>query len=209
MIVEITSTLATFKPLRFKSGLNILVAERHESSGAKETRNGTGKTSFIELVHYLVAEKRNADDDFHKPEIIGAEFCGKFSDGGSEFVICKKSNPKSDDVTKDGTEITPKNLRKELALRWFSLSEEDTAHTYGPKFGALFAYFVRKERNGGFASPKMNGSSQQDWDSQVSISYLLGFDWRLPQKLQIKKDQKKDADTLAKMIKNGYLVDCH
>lgn len=207
MIVEITSTLATFKPLRFKSGLNILVAERHETSGAKETRNGTGKTSFIELVHYLLAEKRNADDDFHKPEIIGAKFCGKFSEGGSEFVICKKSNVKTDTLTKDGTAITPKNLRNELALRWFSLSEEDTAQTYGPKFGALLSYFVRKERNGGFASPKMNSSSQQDWDSQVSLSYLLGFDWRLPQKLQIKKDQKKDADTLAKMIKNGYLTD--
>jgi uncharacterized protein YydD (DUF2326 family) len=184
MIIELTSTLATFKPLRFKNGLNILVAERHETSGPKETRNGTGKTSFIELVHYLLSEKRNADDDFHKPEIIGAEFCGKFSDSSSELLICKKSNPKADD-----------------------LNEDDSAQTYGPKFGALLAYFVRKERSGGFASPKMNSSSQQDWDSQVSLSYLLGFDWRLPQKLQVKKDQKKDADTLAKMIKNGYLTD--
>lgn len=207
MIIEITSTLATFKPLKFKSGLNILVAERHETSGAKETRNGTGKTSFIELVHYLLAEKRNADDDFHKPEVIGSEFCGKFSDNGVEFEVCKKSNPKTDELKKDGKEITPKNLRKELALKWFSLSEEDSTPTYGPKFGALLAYFARKERNGGFASPKMNSTSQQDWDSQVSLSYLLGFDWRLPQKLQVKKDQKKDADTLAKMIKNGYLTD--
>ncbi|AZY95547.1 DUF2326 domain-containing protein (plasmid) [Paracoccus sp. Arc7-R13] len=207
MIVEITSTLTTFKPLRFKRGLNILVAERHETSGAKETRNGTGKTSFIELVHYLLTEKRNVDGDFHKPEIIGSEFCGKFARSGSEFVICKKSNPKTDELKRDGEVITPRNLRKELALEWFSLSEEDSAQTYSPKFGALLAYFVRKERNGGFASPKMNSSSQQDWDSQVSLSYLLGFDWRLPQKLQVKKDEKKDADTLAKMIKSGYLTD--
>lgn len=207
MIIELTSTLKTFKSLKFSSGLNILVAERHESSGAKETRNGTGKTSFIELVHYLLSEKRNADDDFHKAEIIGSQFCGKFSDNGSEFVICKKSNPKTDELQKDGEDTTPKNLRKELSLRWFNLSEEDSASTYGPKFGALLAYFIRKERNGGFASPILNSSSQQSWDSQVSLSYLLGFDWRLPQQLQIKKDQKKDADTLAKMIKSGYLTD--
>jgi uncharacterized protein YydD (DUF2326 family) len=207
MIVELTSTLTTFKPLKFTSGLNILVAERHETSGAKETRNGTGKTSFIELVHYLLADKRNADDDFHNPEVIGSEFCGRFSDNGVEFSICKRSNPKTDELKKDGREITSKNLRKELALTWFSLTEEDSAPTYGPKFGALLAYFVRKERNGGFASPRMNSTSQQDWDSQVSLSYLLGFDWRLPQELQVKKDQKKDADTLAKMIKNGYLSD--
>lgn len=207
MIIELTSTLKTFKPLKFKSGLNILVAERHESSGAKETRNGTGKTSFIELVHYLLSDKRNADDDFHKPEIIGSEFCGRFSNGGSDFVVCKKSNPSADSLKKDGKDITPKNLRKELALQWFGLSEEDSASTYGPKFGALLSYFVRKERNGGFSSPVLNSTSQQGWDSQVCLSYLLGFDWRLPQQLQVKKDLKKDADTLAKMIKRGYLTD--
>lgn len=207
MIIELTSTLETFKPLKFKSGLNILVAERHGSSGAKETRNGTGKTSFIELVHYLLSDKRNADDDFHKPEIIGSEFCGKFSNGGSDFSICKKSNPSADSLKKDGKDITPKNLRKELALQWFGLSEEDSSSTYGPKFGALISYFVRKERNGGFSSPVMNSTSQQGWDSQVCLSYLLGFDWRLPQQLQVKKDMKKDADTLAKMIKRGYLTD--
>tara|TARA_R110002074_G_scaffold67465_1_gene158784 strand:- start:222 stop:1949 length:1728 start_codon:yes stop_codon:yes gene_type:complete len=207
MIIELTSTLKTFKTLKFKSGLNILIAERHESSGAKETRNGTGKTSFIELVHYLLSEKRNADDDFHKPEIIGSEFCGKFLNDGSELVICKKSGPKTDDLKRDGEDITPKKLRKELGLQWFGLSEEDSAPTYGPKFGALLAYFVRKERNGGFASPVMNSTSQQGWDSQVCLSYLLGFDWRLPQQLQVKKDQKKDADALSKMIKGGYLTD--
>ena len=100
MIIELTSTLETFKPLKFKSGLNILVAERHESSGARETRNGTGKTSFIELVHYLLSDKRNPDDDFHKSEILGSEFCGEFSDRGWNFIVCKKSNPKTDDLKK-------------------------------------------------------------------------------------------------------------
>lgn len=207
MIVEISSTLETFKTLKFKNGLNILVAERHESSTAKETRNGTGKTSLIELVHFLLSEKRNSEDDFHKAEIIGSKFCALFRDGGSHSIICKKSGVKSDELTKDGVTLTPKNLRKELALRWFGLSEEDSSPTYAPKFGALLAYFVRKERNGGFASPVLNSTSQQGWDSQVSLSYLLGFDWRLPQELQNKKDEKKDADTLAKMIKGGYLTD--
>lgn len=158
-------------------------------------------------MHFLLSDKRNADDDFHKAEIIGSKFCAKFRDSAANFVICKKSGVKSDDLTKDGEALTPKNLRKELSLRWFGLSEEESSPTYAPKFGALLAYFVRKERNGGFASPVLNSTSQQGWDSQVSLSYLLGFDWRLPQELQSKKDQKKDADTLAKMIKGGYLTD--
>lgn len=206
MITEISSDLETFKTLRFGSGLNILLAKRHETSSARDTRNGTGKTSFVELFHYLLSEKRNANDDFHKPELIGASYTLQLIEGGEQTTITRKSGP-SDEATKDGEPIAPADLRAELALKWFGLNKEDTAGNYSPKFGALLSYFVRKERNGGFAKATMNASAQSGWDSQVCLSYLLGFDWRLPQQLQIKKDQKKDADTLYNMIKGGYLSD--
>lgn len=37
-----------------------------------------------------------------------------------------------------------------------------------------------------------------------SFAYLLGFDWRLVQKLQLLKEQKKKADNLVGMIREGY-----
>lgn len=207
MITLLTSSLSTFKTLEFKPGLNILLAQRHETSGARDTRNGTGKTSFIELVHYILSERRNPQDDFHKPELIGSVFEAAFKDNGSEFTIKRKAGATKDELWRDAVEISPADLRADLAQDWFGLSAETTSEKYTPKFGALLAYFIRKERNGGFASAVLNSSSQQGWDSQVCLAYLLGFDWRLPQKLQLKKDQKKDADTLAKMIKSGYLTD--
>lgn len=207
MITKLSSSLPTFKTLDFKPGLNILLAEKHETSGTKDTRNGTGKTSFIELIHYLLSEKRNSSDDFHKPELVGSEYEAIFKENGAEFSIARKSGPIKDELKRDEEEITPADLRANLALDWFGLNTETTAQKYGPKFGALFSYFVRKERNGGFANAILNSTSQQSWDSQVSLSYILGFDWRLPQKLQLKKDQKKEADTLAKMIKSGYFTD--
>lgn len=207
MITKLTSSLPTFKSLEFNPGLNILLAERHETSGARDTRNGTGKTSFIELVHFLLSERRNPNDDFHKPELVGSDFEAVFKESGSEITVKRKAGATKDELWRDAVEITPADLRSELALSWFGLNSEITSEKYTPKFGALLAYFIRKERNGGFASAVLNSSSQQGWDSQVCLSYLLGFDWRLPQKLQVKKDQKKDADTLAKMIKSGYLTD--
>ena len=206
MIIELTCDLESFKSLHFRSGLNILLAERHESSGRRDTRNGTGKTSFIELVHYLLSERRNPNDDFHKPELVGTEFACKFSDGVNEFTISRKSGP-SDEARRDGEPIAPTSLRADLALEWFALTAEDTSASYSPKFGALLSYFIRKERNGGFTSPTMNASVQSGWDSQVCLSYLLGFDWRLSQELQICKDQKKDADALYKIIKKGVLTE--
>lgn len=206
MIIEITSDLQSFKSLRFGPGLNILLAERHESSGSRDTRNGTGKTSFIELIHFLLSERRNPNDDFHKPELIGTEFTCRFADGSKEFSVLRKSGA-SDEVKRNGEPVDASELRADLALEWFGLSRDDTNAKYTPKFGALLSYFVRKERNGGFADPTMNASAQSSWDSQVCLSYLLGFDWRLPQKLQIRKDEKKDADALYNMIRTGYLTD--
>ena len=207
MITSLSSSLPTFKTLEFNSGLNILLAERHETSGSRDTRNGTGKTSFIELVHFVLSERRNPKDDFHKSELVGSTFDVTFKDNGAEFTVKRLAGATKDELWRNDLEITPADLRADLAQSWFGLSSEITSEKYSPKFGALLAYFVRKERNGGFSSPVLNSSSQQGWDSQVCLSYLLGFDWKLPQKLQLKKDQKKDADTLAKMIKGGYLTD--
>jgi len=207
MILEISSTLSTFKTLKFNSGLNILLAERHATTGVKGTRNGTGKTSFIELVHFLLSERRNANDDFHKEELVGHEYKIIFRENSNNFEITKKSGLTHDELKRDGSEIAPVDLRAELAVDWFGLNKSITSQKYSPKFGALLAYFVRKERNGGFASPVLNSAAQKSWDSQVNLSYLLSFDWTIPQKLQFTKDQKKDADTLAKMIKSGYLTD--
>ncbi|KAK3286588.1 hypothetical protein CYMTET_5877 [Cymbomonas tetramitiformis] len=206
MIVELSSDLETFKTLRFSSGLNILLADRHEASTARDTRNGTGKTSFIELLHYLLSEKRNSKDDFHKAELIGAEYSMQFAEDGKKFTISRKSGP-TDEAKKDGQIVVPIDLRAELMQKWFGLTSEETNEEFSPKFSALLSYFARKARNGGFENPTLNASKQSGWDSQVCVSYLLGFDWRLPQQLQIKKEQKKSADTLYTMIKGGYFTD--
>ncbi len=206
MIRELSSSLSTFKTLRFSSGLNILLAERHESSGSKDTRNGTGKTSFVELIHFLVSERRNQSDDFHKPELVGHEYIVTFSQEGVNLTVARRAGATQDEVRRDGEVVAPHDLRADLAQRWFGLGKEVMDEKFSPKFSALLSYFVRKERIGGFVSPVLNSSSMQSWDSQICLSYLLGFDWRLPQQLQLKKEQKKDTDTLAGMVKSGYFT---
>ncbi len=206
MITAVFSDLPTFRTLSFQSGLNILVAERHEDATARDTRNGTGKTSFIELLHYLLQDRKNKDDDFHKPELIGRIFGAVFEDGTGQKVIERQSDPAGGpDVAKlNGENIDARTLRQILAREWFGLTDEESDETYSPKFGALISYFIRKERNGGFSAPALNASMQQAWDSQINLSYLLGFDWHLVQKLQKIKDQKKAADTLSSIVKGGF-----
>ena len=53
MIRRFGSDLASFKALNFQPGLNVLLADKSEGANDRQSRNGAGKTSFIELVHFL------------------------------------------------------------------------------------------------------------------------------------------------------------
>ena len=205
MIYSLRSSLPSFKSLDFNKGLNILVAERDNDSNVRDTRNGTGKTSMIELIHYLLAEKRNKNDDFHKPELTDYSFTGVFGFDNKKISISKTAGLSRDLLTFDDEDISTVDLRKKLAGSWFNLDMEISNQSYSPTFGSLFAYSVRKDRNGGFASPIYNNSKQHGWDMQINLAYLLGLDWSLPQKLQKTKEDKKQVDALLKMLRNGYL----
>ena len=53
MIRRIGSDLETFKKLEFGPGLNVLLADKSEGASDRQSRNRAGKTSFVEIVHFL------------------------------------------------------------------------------------------------------------------------------------------------------------
>jgi hypothetical protein len=89
LLSSLGSSDSRFKSLEFTSGLNILVADRTESSAQGDSRNSVGKTSFIKILRYVMGG--DLPPEFKTPELAGHSFYVRLSlpspDGADEEEV--------------------------------------------------------------------------------------------------------------------------
>lgn len=224
MIHSITSDLESFKSLTFGPGLNILLADKSEGATDRQSRNGAGKTSFVELVHFLFGSNANKESIFRSPELAPWSFEMRVDLGGA-LVCAARSGTKPSRIrlqgdtsawplqpaldTKTGDLIfTNEQWRALLGTVLFGLSDTDEGDErlrFRPTFRSMFSYFARRQNSGGLLSPTQQSSKQQAWDQQVAVSYLLGLDARIPQEFQEVRTQEKAMAELRKAAREGGL----
>lgn len=223
MIHRIYSDYPEFKELNFRQGLNILLAEK--TPGAKETQtyNSSGKTSVIEIIHFLTGARK--DDQrliFRNPKLREHNFGLNFDLGGQKISV--ERNATDEDINNiyiienetNDWPITPNEKKQtgEIYLHlneWlqvlgyfmFDLSVKKKKDSYAPSFRSLFSYFVRREIDGAFNHPISHSKMQQNWDQQVALSYLLGIDWAISQSWQKIRDREGGLKKLKKVTREG------
>ncbi len=219
MIREITSNLPSFKNLTFQSGLNILVAEKSEGATDKQSRNGAGKSSFIEIIHFLLGADVLKNGIFSTDALQEYTFFLEFDLGGmttqvgrsclnpSEIQIIKGASPSWPFQPKAGNIQTISNAkwRQVLGYLMFRLDTDEKKGTLS--FRQLFPYFARRQSVGGFHDYRAHVSKQQNSDSQIALSYLIGLDWTIPKRLQEIKVKEKSIRELRKAIREGAISD--
>ena len=95
MIHGISSDLASFKTLTFGPGLNILLADKSEGATDRQSRNGAGKTSFVELVHFLFGSNADKDSIFRSPELTPWSFEARVDVGGALVDVARSGTKPS------------------------------------------------------------------------------------------------------------------
>ncbi|MCL2715982.1 MAG: DUF2326 domain-containing protein [Alphaproteobacteria bacterium] len=222
MIHGFASNLASFKTLSFRSGLNILLVDTSEGASDRQSRNGAGKTSFIELVHFLFGADSRKNTIFHSDALMASTFDVTVDIAGSDISAARCATKPSRiaiNGTSDTWSIPPlpdatgtpvlsnENWKANLGRLWFGLpSSNDTeADRFQPSFRSLFSYFVRRQNSGGFLLPMQHSAQQLAWDQQVSLCYLLGLDWTIPGRFQELRAQEKVAQELRKATRSGDL----
>ncbi len=205
MLRILTANDPRFKEIVFTPGLNVVLAERTLESSDQQTRNGSGKSSLVRVLHFLLGA--NAGSTFRAPEFEGWVFALGL-DVGSRPTIVARSTADTSRIhvldQQDGYRSTRlRGWKDHLGRQWFGL--RSTAPRFAPSLRSLLGYLVRQADEGGMVDPFKTGFKQQLWDSQVAISYLLGLDWHLPSRLAAVRDDEKSVDALTKAAQAGDL----
>lgn len=220
MIRGTSSSLQGFKAMQFRNGLNIVLADKSPGANERQSRNGAGKTSFVELVHFLLGANAKPSSIFRSDALIAHEFSLTVDLYGASVTVTRSGTkparleiegdpsawpiqPKLDKAN-GSMHITNEQWRSILGAAFYDLDIAGSGR-FGVTFRQLFAYFVRRQESGAFLSPTQQSQKQGLYDQQVAVSTLLGLDARIPQEFQEVRTQERAMLELRKAAKGGGL----
>lgn len=223
MIRFVASDDSRFRPLTFGPGLNVVLADITEASTDQDSRNGTGKTSFLHLLHFLLGGSAPKSSLFRKPELTATSFALGLNLGGVGATVVRSGinanvhlySERSDILNADEfpkldqsgnppegwQKIRLAEWKQRLSRSFFGL--DANLPKYSPSTRSLLSYLLRTVRSGGFSQPFKHHNLQQAWDVQVSLSFLLDLDWSIPAAFERVRDEQKEIATIRKAIKEA------
>ena len=230
MIREVSSDRESFKTLTFGPGLNVILADKSQGASDRQSRNGAGKSSFVELIHFLCGAEAPPAGIFRSDALQDWTFRASLDVGGVACSVSRTgrgpgrvhvtggvgdwsgASNRSLPLLQDGSESVRLELPNEqwkrvLGARWFGLSTDDgeDAERFRPTFRSLFSFVARRQESGGFQNPVQHSTMQQPWDRQVAVCYLLGLDWTIPGRFQELREREKASRELRKVARSGEL----
>ncbi len=208
MIDAIYSTLPGFKNIEgWQSGLNILLAQKNRDATSKQTRNRAGKTSLVEIMHFLLGAVAGKDSIFRLPQLQEHAFgmCFDLPAGRTRVERTGGRTPKLQVTRPDGSTVAygVDEWCALLGQQMFGLQTLEAAGGRPPTFRNLIAYFARREHSHAFIEPLKNAAMQQTGDVQSAILFLLNLDWQLARDWQAVRDQEKTLQELKKAVGKG------
>jgi len=220
MIRSIRCDKPSFKSADFRPGFNAILAERTKEATRKDSRNGLGKTTLIEIIHFCLGSKPEKDQTLMQPEVAGWTFSMELDLAGHRITVHRNTgNPKRVQIEGDWSTwpIKPQidsetdKAYMPIAL-WndalgqlmFGLRLDETNEKYSPTFRSLISYFVRNGRDA-FSNPFEHFRKQNEWDKQVNNAFLLRLAWENAQQWQQIKDREKILMQLKQAAASGLM----
>lgn len=220
MIHSVTANQRSFHTVTFTTGLNVILAERSATSTEKDTRNGIGKSTLIEIIDFCLGSRVTKGKGLLIEPLEQWAFTLDITLGGNRVKVTRAVADQNrivvDGPTKgwpeqpDKDEVTGERVFK--ADRWrsllgwalFGLPRSVDQLPYKPSYRSLVSYFVRRGPDA-YTSPFRHFRQQKTWDIQLHTAYLLGMNWEYAARWQSLKDQDEGIKAIEKAIKTGAM----
>jgi len=91
MIKAVRCDQESFRTVHFKPGFNVILAERTKEATEKDSRNGLGKTSLIEIIHFCLGASTKKNEGLRVKELENWTFMLDLSIKGKDYTIYRNT----------------------------------------------------------------------------------------------------------------------
>jgi len=222
MIYSLKSNKPSFRTIEFQLGFNVVLAERTKDSTIKDSRNGLGKSTLIEIIHFCLGA--NKGETLSNKALEGWSFTLDLDVAGNRCSITRNITEHSKIIIEGECSDWPLQPRVDkktsnkvfsrndwtrvLGVLMFGLDMFYGDMKYTPTFRSLVSYVIRRNgQRGAFLNPFQQYKNQMEWDIQANNAYLLGLGWEYASKWQILKDRDKVLAQIKLEAQTGMLAE--
>ena len=219
MIRAVRCDQPSFREVTFEKGFNVILAERTKESTQKDSRNGLGKSTLIEIIHFCLGASADKGT-LTSPALANWTFFVEISLDGNNFTASRNTTDKAIITVEGDTTGWPIQPTADVfGNRVLSVDEWNTVlgiimlglpattdKKYHPSFRSIFSYFARRGRDA-FSNPFECHRKQKEWNIQVCNAFLLDLAWEDASDLQVLKDRQELVNNLKKAARTGVMDD--
>ncbi|MFH8696723.1 DUF2326 domain-containing protein [Streptomyces chartreusis] len=206
-IKRVHANKASFREVRLQDGLNVILAERSEGSTERDSRNGVGKSTLVEIIHFCLGSSVTQKNVIYQLRDTDWAFSLDL-EIGSDSVTVTRALEAHTTVTLTGdtrlftdlssaktsisgaVELPLKAWKDLLGAICFGISSDASEMKYAPTYRALISYFARSGRDA-YLEPFTTSRQIRSWQKQVYNAFLVGLNWRQAAEWQALKDDEK------------------
>ncbi|RYB01669.1 DUF2326 domain-containing protein [Lichenibacterium ramalinae] len=213
MLHRLSANNSSFKAFAFRNGFNIIVADRRfeteieDKEPQRRTRNGVGKSSLIDVIHFLLGGKPEgaltseivSEWTYHLTLDVGDErFTVERCPAETKLLI--ETDIGTSSPFRSGSEIPNSAWTNFLGATWFKLSPNRPPG--GASFRQLITYFTRRRRDGGYDDPIRTFRAQTNSVSEANLAVLFGIDAEIVRRFYKAKNSLKQIQVAQKALRD-------
>jgi len=215
MIHKVYANKSCFKSVDFSFGLNLILADTKQESDKKDSRNGLGKTTLINIIHFCLGgeidkcffplEKIKDWIFFIELDLIGKKITASRSISTPNIIVVTGDHKNLPiESENDGQQLYYKieDWKRLLGICLYDL-EKDEKDKYAPTFRSLFSYFSRRGADA-YLDPFRHFKSQKSGNIQMHNAFFVGLNWKYVSAAEEIKVCSNVINSLNKSIAVGF-----